>query len=48
MGVDMMETEDGLVVHEVNHTVEFQATVATTGVNLPKYIIGYLLRKAKK
>lgn len=48
LGVDMMETKNGLLVHEVNHTVEFQATVATTGVDLPKYMVGYLLRKARK
>lgn len=48
LGVDLMETDEGLVVHEINHTVEFQATYATTKVNIPKYIIGYLIRKAKK
>ncbi|MGP3667549.1 MAG: lysine biosynthesis protein LysX [Candidatus Bathyarchaeota archaeon] len=48
LGVDMMETENGLVVHEINHTVEFKATVEATGVNIPKYIVGYLIRKAKK
>ena len=48
LGVDMMETENGFVVHEINHTVEFKATVETTGVNIPKYIVGYLIRKAKK
>jgi len=48
LGVDMMETEDGLVVHEINHTVEFQSTVEVTKVNIPKYIVGYLIRKAKK
>ena len=48
LGVDLMETEDGYVVHEINHTIEFHATVRTTGVNIPKYIVGYLLRKAKK
>lgn len=48
LGVDIMESRDGLVVHEVNHNVEFRAAASTTGVNIPKYIIGYLLRKAKK
>jgi len=48
LGVDMMETENGLVVHEINHTVEFQSTVETTGINIPKYIVGYLIRKAKR
>ena len=48
LGVDLMETDEGLVVHEVNHTLEFQAMVAATKINIPKYIIGYLIRKAKK
>ncbi|RLI05109.1 lysine biosynthesis protein LysX [Candidatus Bathyarchaeota archaeon] len=48
LGVDMMETDDGFVVHEINHTVEFQATVAVTKVNIPKYIVGYLIRKVKR
>ncbi|RLI14497.1 MAG: lysine biosynthesis protein LysX [Candidatus Hecatellales archaeon] len=48
LGVDLMETNGGYVVHEINHTIEFHATVKTTKVNIPKYIVGYLLRKAKK
>jgi [lysine-biosynthesis-protein LysW]--L-2-aminoadipate ligase len=48
LGVDLMETDEGYVVHEINHTIEFQATVKVTKVNIPKYIVGYLLRKAKK
>jgi [lysine-biosynthesis-protein LysW]--L-2-aminoadipate ligase len=48
LGVDMMESKEELLVHEVNHTVEFQATASATKVDLPKYIIGYLLRKAKR
>jgi len=48
LGVDMMETKEGLLVHEINHTVEFQATASATSMDLSKYIIGYLLRKAKR
>jgi len=48
LGVDMMETESGILVHEINHTVEFRGLVSATGVNIPKNIVGYLLRKAKK
>jgi [lysine-biosynthesis-protein LysW]--L-2-aminoadipate ligase len=48
LGVDMMETDEGIVVHEINHTIEFQATATVTKVNIPKYIVGYLLRKARK
>lgn len=48
LGVDLMETNGGYMVHEINHTIEFQATMSVTKVNIPKYIIGYLLRKIKK
>ena len=48
LGVDLMETENGYIVHEINHTIEFHATVNVTGINIPKYIVGYLLRKAKR
>jgi [lysine-biosynthesis-protein LysW]--L-2-aminoadipate ligase len=48
LGVDMMETEDGITVHEINHTVEFQATESVAKKDLPKHIVGYLIRKAKK
>ncbi len=48
LGVDMMETKEALVVHEINPTVEFQATASATKVDIPKYIIGYLLRKARR
>lgn len=40
-GVDLMETKDGLVVHEVNHTTEFKATVKATGVDIPHLLIQY-------
>ncbi|MFQ6084914.1 MAG: lysine biosynthesis protein LysX [Candidatus Bathyarchaeia archaeon] len=48
LGVDMMETEDGLVVHEVNHNVEFRRTIAPTGVHIPYLIIDYALGLAEK
>jgi [lysine-biosynthesis-protein LysW]--L-2-aminoadipate ligase len=48
LGVDMMETENGILVHEINHTVEFRGIAAATGISIPKMIVGYLIRKAKK
>jgi len=48
LGIDMMETENGIIVHEINHTVEFQATASVTKKALPKHIVGYLIRKAKR
>jgi len=47
-GVDLMETDSGLVVHEVNHTTEFKNTVRVTGVDIPKLLLEYTIRQAKK
>jgi len=47
-GVDLMETESGLVVHEVNHTTEFKNTVRVTGVDIPKLLLEYTMQRAKR
>jgi len=44
LAVDLMESEDGLTVHEVNYTVEFRNSIDTTGVNIPEKIIDYALQ----
>lgn len=41
VGVDLMESEDGLVVHEVNNTTEFKNTVRVTGVDIPAAMMEY-------
>lgn len=41
-GVDLMESEKGLLVHEVNNTTEFRNTVPVTGVDIPGMIIDYI------
>lgn len=47
-GVDLMETDSGLVVHEVNHTTEFNNIVRVTHVDIPKLLLEYTLQQAKK
>jgi [lysine-biosynthesis-protein LysW]--L-2-aminoadipate ligase len=47
-GVDLMETESGMVVHEVNHTTEFKNTVRVTGVDIPKLLLEYTEGQAKQ
>ncbi|MGE5140733.1 MAG: lysine biosynthesis protein LysX, partial [Rudaea sp.] len=43
-GVDVLEDpERGLLVNEVNYTIEFRNSIATTGVNIPDRIIDYVL-----
>lgn len=46
-GVDMMETPNGLVVHEVNYTTEFRATAESTGVDIPGLVLDYLVDMAR-
>ena len=47
-GVDLMESGNGLVVHEINHTTEFRNSIAPTGVDIAGKMIGYVIARAKK
>lgn len=47
LGVDVMESSDGYVINEVNHTTEFKNVQAVTGVNVAEKIISYCLEVAK-
>jgi [lysine-biosynthesis-protein LysW]---L-2-aminoadipate ligase len=47
LAVDLFETPDGLLVNEVNHTMEFRNSIHTTGVNIPARMVDYLLEQAK-
>lgn len=44
LAIDVFETEDGLMVNEVNHTMEFRNSIATTGVNIPALMVDYVIR----
>jgi [lysine-biosynthesis-protein LysW]--L-2-aminoadipate ligase len=46
-GVDVMETPDGLVVHEVNYTTEFKALTESAGVDVPGLILDHLIDLAR-
>lgn len=44
LAVDVLETSDGgLLVNEVNYTMEFRNSIDTTGVNIPARVIDYVL-----
>lgn len=44
VGVDLFEDPDrGLLINEVNYTIEFRNSIATTGVDIPNRIIDYVL-----
>jgi len=47
-GVDMMESPNGLIVHEVNNTTEFKNTVPATGIDIPGLIIKYMIDQARR
>ena len=43
LGIDMMEDEEhGLMVHEINNTVEFKGASSATGINIAGLIIDYI------
>lgn len=41
VAIDLFESERGLLVNEVNHTMEFKNSVSTTGVDIPAKILEY-------
>jgi [lysine-biosynthesis-protein LysW]---L-2-aminoadipate ligase len=43
LALDLFETEHGLTVNEINHTMEFRNSIATTGVNIPQKMVEYAL-----
>ena len=48
LGIDLMEDKKrGLVVHEVNNTVEFKGLVKVSKKNIPKEMIDYAIRNIK-
>lgn len=51
LALDLMEDASapgGLVVHEVNHTMEFKNSVAPTGVDIPGAVIDFCLSEARR
>ena len=46
LALDLFETEHGLSVNEINHTMEFRNSIATTGVDIPQRMIEYVLMQA--
>jgi [lysine-biosynthesis-protein LysW]--L-2-aminoadipate ligase len=47
VAVDVLEAPEGLLVNEVNYTMEFRNSIDTTGVNIPAKIIDYVLEVAR-
>ena len=47
VAVDLLESPDGIVVNEVNYTMEFRNSIQPTGVDIPGRIIDYLIKVAQ-
>lgn len=48
LAVDILEDNDrGLLVNEVNYTMEFRNSIAPTGVDIPDHIVDYLVQVAE-
>jgi [lysine-biosynthesis-protein LysW]--L-2-aminoadipate ligase len=48
LAIDVFETADGFTVNEVNHTMEFRNSIATTGVNIPARMVDYVIETATR
>jgi len=45
VAIDLFETNEGeLMVNEVNYTMEFKNSIATTGVNIPELVVNHVLQ----
>lgn len=48
VAVDLLESERGMLVNEVNYTMEFRNSIDTTGVDIPSKIIDYVMRVGRE
>ena len=48
VAVDLFESDDGLLVNEVNYTMEFRNSIDTTGVNIPGEVVNYVVRMVRE
>ena len=47
VAIDLFESDRGMLVNEVNYTMEFRNSIDTTGVNIPAKVIDYVLQVGK-
>ena len=48
MAIDIIETDRGLMINEVNHKMEFRNSIEVTGVDNPGRIIAYILNMGEE
>jgi [lysine-biosynthesis-protein LysW]---L-2-aminoadipate ligase len=46
LAIDLLEHPDGMMVSEVNYTMEFRNSIETTGVDIPGRIVDYVMAVA--
>ncbi len=46
LALDLFETDNGMTINEINHTMEFRNSITTTGVNIPEKMVEYVLKSA--
>jgi|GEM_PF-2754041 [lysine-biosynthesis-protein LysW]--L-2-aminoadipate ligase len=49
LALDLFETENGLTINEINHTMEFSNSITITSMNIPqrmvKHVLGQVMTK---
>ncbi len=48
IALDLFETDNGLLVNEVNYTMEYRNSIKVTGVNIPGKVVEYAIQEAEK
>jgi len=48
VAIDLLESDRGLLVNEVNYTMEFRNSIDTTGVNIPGKVVDHILAVARR
>ena len=48
VAIDILESPEGLLVNEVNYTMEFRNSIETTGINIPAKIVDYVIAAARE
>ena len=48
VAIDLLESERGLLVNEVNYTMEFRNSIETTGVDIPARIVDHVLEVGRE
>lgn len=48
LAVDLMESESGYLVNEVNHTMEFKNSIEPTGIDIPQKVIEFFVSEVRR